>query len=79
MQDTPFLSSKIVIKDLGVKDQSYWGNSRRFSIIFEDMDVDIPQCFLTTGIDDPMTGNKVVLDAMTQAEFSENLIFKPIP
>ena len=59
MQDMPFLSSKIVVKDLGVKDQSYWENARRFAIIFEGMDVNMPQCYITSGIDDPMTGSAV--------------------
>jgi hypothetical protein len=79
MQDIPFLSSKIVVKDLGVKGQSYWDNARRFAIIFEGMTKDMPQCYITTGINSPMAGENVAFGATTLAEFGENLIFEPIP
>lgn len=71
--------SKVYVKDLGVKDQSYWDNARRFAIIFEGMDVDMPQCYITSGIDEPLTGNNVVFEEMTLNEFGENLMFEPIP
>jgi hypothetical protein len=78
-QDMPFLSSKIIVEDLGVKDQSYWENARRFAIVFEGMDANMPQCELVSAINDPITGENVVFEAMTLAEFGENLIFEPIP
>ena len=78
-QDMPFLSSKILVEDMGVKDQWYWENARRFAIKFEGMDVDMPQCFLTTGISTPLTGANPRFEAMTLAEFGENLMFEPIP
>ena len=54
MQDIPFLSSKIHVKDLTVRGQSwYLENGKRFAIIFDGMDVDMPQCFITSGINEP--------------------------
>lgn len=78
-QDIPFLSSKIIVDDRSVKNQDYWENARRFSITFEGMDVDMPQCYITTGINDPLTGANPRFEATTIAAFGENLFFEPIP
>lgn len=54
--DIPFLQSRIQVKDLGVSGQYYWENARRFAIIFEGMDMDMPECYLSTGVLEPLTG-----------------------
>ena len=43
------------------------------------MDVNMPQCYITSGINEPMTGSNVVYKERTIAEFGENLVFEPIP
>ena len=67
------------MKDLAVKDQDYWENARRFAIIFDGMDVDMPQCYITTGINEPLTGQNPQFYATTIREFGASIMFEPIP
>jgi hypothetical protein len=39
------------------------------------MDVDMPQCYITTGIEAPLEGENPRFEAMTLTEFGENLFF----
>ena len=72
--------SKIHIKDLTVRGQSnYYENGRRFAIIFDGVDVDMPQCYISSSINDPLIGSNPTFYESTLAEFGENLIFEPIP
>ena len=73
--DIPFLTGRVRVEDLNVRGQHYWENARRFALIFEDMDVDMPQCYITTGIDAPLEGENPRFEAMTLTEFGENLFF----
>ena len=39
----------------------------------------MPQCYITTGINEPLTGENPRFEAMTLAEYGENIMFEPIP
>lgn len=39
----------------------------------------MPQCFATTGVTDPITGNNVQFSAVTISEYGTNKFFEPIP
>lgn len=62
-----------------MKDQHYWNNARRFAIIFEGMDVDMPQCYLTSGVTEPLTGQNPRFEATTVRDFGSSIMFEPIP
>jgi hypothetical protein len=71
----PFLAGRMRVAHLNVRGQSYYENARRFALIFEDMDVDMPQCYLTTGVEEPLGGENPRFEAMTLTDFGENLFF----
>jgi hypothetical protein len=77
--DIPFLTGRVRVEDLNVRGQRYWENARRFALIFEDMDVDMPQCYITTGIEAPLEGENPRFEAMTLTEFGENLLLLAHP
>ena len=78
-KDIPFLPNKVRVKDLRVKGEPYKDNARRFAIVFEGMDVDMPQCYLTPGASVPLSGENPFFEASTLTEFGETLMFEPIP
>ena len=78
-KDISFLANKVRVKGMRVKGQKYIDNARRFGIVFEGMQEDMPQCFLTSGTDDPLTGFNTFFEADTLTEFGQSLMFEPIP
>ena len=43
------------------------------------MEVDMPQCYITTGINEPLTGENPQFYATTIREFGASIMFEPIP
>jgi len=78
-ENIPFLAGRVTVKDLGVPDQYYWENARRFALTFSGAEFDVPQCYATSGVIDPMTGNNVVFSSKTISEYGTNKFFEPIP
>ena len=73
----PFLNGRIRVVNMNVHGHPthYFGNARKFAIIFEDMDVDMPQCYLTNGVEEPIAGNNPRFEAETLTDFGESLFF----
>jgi len=75
----PFLASKIYLREMKVKDQDYWENARKFAITFVDLEQDVPQCTIKSGVITPMTGNNVQFSSQTLQEYGQTIMFEPIP
>ena len=73
----PFLNGRIRVVNMNVHGHPthYRGNARKLAIIFEDMDVDMPQCYLTNGVEEPIAGNNPRFEAETLTDFGESLFF----
>ena len=78
-ENIPFLAGRVNVKDLHVPNQHYWENARRFSITFSGLEVDAPQCYATSGVTTPITGNNVAFSSSTISEYGSNKFFEPIP
>lgn len=71
----PFLRDRIRVIDMNVYGQRYRENARKLAIVFEGMDIDMPQCYLTSGVEEPISGSNPRFEAETLNEFGENLFF----
>ena len=39
----------------------------------------VPECSISSGVDDPLVGNEIVFETETIREYGQNLMFEPIP
>ena len=46
---------------------------------FQDYEGDVPQCYLTSGVNDPVRGQNPTFDQKTIREYGQNLFHEPIP
>lgn len=76
----PFLASKVWVKLADSEDnQWYYENQRNFYIVADGLDQDLPQCYITSSADAPLTGAEPTFHAETLREYGQNLFFEPVP
>ena len=73
----PHLQFKMQVRNLW--EYSYRENGVAFAVIFDGVHEDVPECTISSGVNDPMTGNDVVFSTETIREYGQNLMFEPIP
>jgi len=57
----------------------YRENGVAFAVIFDGYHGDVPECTISSGVTNPMTGNNVVFSTETIRPYGSNLMFEPIP
>ena len=73
----PHLQFKMHVRNL--YDYQYRENGVTFAVIFDGYHGDVPECTISSGVNNPMTGNEVVFSTETIREYGQNLMFEPIP
>lgn len=73
----PFLSFKTYVQDL--RSFGYRENGFRYAIFFQDYEGDVPQCTISSGIDDPIRAENPVFISETLQNYGSNLFFDPVP
>ena len=60
--------------------EQYFENGRRFTILFREVDLDSPQCTITSSIPEPLTGGtNLSLESSTLRDYGQSMMFEPIP
>jgi hypothetical protein len=81
-RDIPHLASAVRVWDLYDSEYShvhYRDNAVAWMISFQDYEGDVPQCYLTSGSNNPLTGLNPTFDQKTIREYGKNLFHEPIP
>ena len=77
----PHLASAVRVWDLydSQYSSSYRDNAVAWMISFQDYEGDVGQCYLTSGVNSPLTGENPTFGAKTIRQYGQNLFHEPIP
>ena len=77
-QGIPFAAGRVWVREIGDSDEPYWQNRRRFNVLFQGVEHDVPQCYLddaSSGI----TGQNPYFTSETQVNYADHLLWEAIP
>jgi len=73
----PFLYYKTQVRHL--YDFGYYENGRTLAIIFSDLEEDVEQCTIQSGVNDPIQGATPVFESTTLRQYGDGLYFEAVP